>query len=51
MMEAQNLVYAQLGYKADAVIALEIGGGNGLQGQSVGFLTLALRRVASVWRL
>ncbi|KAF8917367.1 hypothetical protein CPB85DRAFT_1431292 [Mucidula mucida] len=32
MMEAQNAVYKQVGYQPNAVIALEIGGGNGLQG-------------------
>lgn len=32
MVEAQKLVYDMLGYKPDSVIALEIGGGNGLQG-------------------
>ncbi len=31
-MEAQNAVYKQVGYQPNAVIALEIGGGNGLQG-------------------
>lgn len=32
MMEAQKLVYDQLGYQPTHMIALEIGGGNGLQG-------------------
>jgi DUF917 family protein len=35
-MEAQRMVYNQLGYQPDAVIALEIGGGNGLQGMLLG---------------
>ncbi|KAK7013143.1 DUF917-domain-containing protein [Favolaschia claudopus] len=35
-VEAQRMVYDQLGYKPDAVIALEIGGGNGLQGMLLG---------------
>ncbi|KAF8214085.1 hypothetical protein K438DRAFT_1902196 [Mycena galopus ATCC 62051] len=35
-MEAQRMVYDKLGYKPDAVIALEIGGGNGLQGMLLG---------------
>ncbi|KAJ7584873.1 hypothetical protein C8J56DRAFT_137101 [Mycena floridula] len=36
MMEAQRIVYEHLGYEPDAVIALEIGGGNGLQGLLLG---------------
>jgi tryptophan synthase beta subunit len=32
MMESQNFLYELVGRKPDAVIALEIGGGNGLQG-------------------
>ncbi|KAJ6515387.1 hypothetical protein C8R45DRAFT_888175 [Mycena sanguinolenta] len=37
-MQAQRMVYAQLGHgcRPDAVIALEIGGGNGLQGMLLG---------------
>ncbi|KAJ7265469.1 hypothetical protein B0H12DRAFT_1262176 [Mycena haematopus] len=35
-MEAQRMVYDQLGYQPDTVIALEIGGGNGLQGMLLG---------------
>ncbi|KAF7352365.1 DUF917-domain-containing protein [Mycena venus] len=35
-MEAQRMVYDKLGYQPDAVIALEIGGGNGLQGMILG---------------
>ncbi|KAJ7498462.1 hypothetical protein FB451DRAFT_1161203, partial [Mycena latifolia] len=35
-MEAQRLVYKELGYQPDAVLALEIGGGNGLQGMLLG---------------
>ncbi|KAJ6560376.1 hypothetical protein B0H19DRAFT_1260986 [Mycena capillaripes] len=35
-MEAQRMVYRELGYQPDAVIALEIGGGNGLQGLLLG---------------
>ncbi|KAJ7118585.1 hypothetical protein C8R43DRAFT_1153344 [Mycena crocata] len=35
-MEAQHMVYKELGYQPDAVIALEIGGGNGLQGMLLG---------------
>ncbi|KAI0312127.1 hypothetical protein OF83DRAFT_1270491 [Amylostereum chailletii] len=36
MMEAQKAVYDLVGRKPDAVIALEIGGGNGLQGLLLG---------------
>ncbi|KAJ4486286.1 hypothetical protein J3R30DRAFT_3655485 [Lentinula aciculospora] len=39
MMEAQDIVYKYLGVKPDAVIALEIGGGNGLQGLILGAST------------
>ncbi|THH13801.1 hypothetical protein EW146_g6457 [Bondarzewia mesenterica] len=39
MLEAQNAVYAQVGSKPHAVIALEIGGGNGLQGMLLGAST------------
>ncbi|KAI0315913.1 hypothetical protein OF83DRAFT_1084639 [Amylostereum chailletii] len=35
IMEAQNALYGYLGIKADAVMALEIGGGNGLQGRRI----------------
>ncbi|CAK5262863.1 unnamed protein product [Mycena citricolor] len=35
-MEAQRMVYRHLGTHPDAVIALEIGGGNGLQGMLLG---------------
>ncbi|EHK98436.1 putative Hydantoin utilization protein A [Glarea lozoyensis 74030] len=35
MMEAQTELYKYMGVKPDAVIALEIGGGNGLQGRAV----------------
>ncbi|KAJ3870023.1 hypothetical protein EV359DRAFT_28603 [Lentinula novae-zelandiae] len=35
MMEAQDIVYNYLGAKPAAVIALEIGGGNGLQGNPI----------------
>ncbi|KAJ7098707.1 hypothetical protein B0H15DRAFT_821919 [Mycena belliarum] len=38
-MEAQHLVYRELGYQPDAVLALEIGGGNGLQGMLLGAST------------
>lgn len=34
MMEAQEIVYDHVGHRPDAVIALEIGGMNGLQGVS-----------------
>ena len=33
IMEAQKALYDYLGAQPDAVIALEIGGGNGLQGR------------------
>lgn len=33
MMECQNLLYEHMKAKPDAVMALEIGGGNGLQGK------------------
>lgn len=33
MMECQNLVYEYVKMKPSAVMALEIGGGNGLQGK------------------
>ncbi|KAI0031377.1 hypothetical protein K488DRAFT_86866 [Vararia minispora EC-137] len=36
MMESQNFLYELVGRKPDAVIALEIGGGNGLQGLLLG---------------
>ncbi|THH15150.1 hypothetical protein EW146_g5282 [Bondarzewia mesenterica] len=36
MMEAQNAIYKYVGFKPHAVIALEIGGGNGLQGMLLG---------------
>ncbi|KIY53720.1 hypothetical protein FISHEDRAFT_68656 [Fistulina hepatica ATCC 64428] len=36
MMEAQTIVYDFLGYKPNAVIGLEIGGGNGLQALLLG---------------
>ncbi|KAJ3987540.1 hypothetical protein F5890DRAFT_1497473 [Lentinula detonsa] len=39
IMEAQNIVYDYLGVKPAAVIALEIGGGNGLQGLILGAST------------
>ncbi|KAJ3879103.1 hypothetical protein F5051DRAFT_404095 [Lentinula edodes] len=39
MMEAQDIVYNYLGGKPAAVIALEIGGGNGLQGLILGAST------------
>ncbi|KAJ3719783.1 hypothetical protein C8R42DRAFT_671796 [Lentinula raphanica] len=39
MMEAQDIVYNYLGVKPAAVIALEIGGGNGLQGLILGAST------------
>ncbi|KAF7302131.1 DUF917-domain-containing protein [Mycena indigotica] len=38
-MEAQRLVYDHLGYEPEAVVALEIGGGNGLQGMILGAST------------
>lgn len=34
MMESQSLLYELVGRKPDAVMALEIGGGNGLQGSA-----------------
>ena len=36
MMEAQTELYNYMGIKPNAVIALEIGGGNGLQGMILG---------------
>ncbi|KAI9728803.1 MAG: hypothetical protein M1834_007189 [Cirrosporium novae-zelandiae] len=39
MMEAQNEIYGFLDKKPDAMIALEIGGGNGLQGMILGAST------------
>ncbi|KAK7466917.1 hypothetical protein VKT23_003981 [Stygiomarasmius scandens] len=39
MMESQSIVYNYLGIKPDAVIDLEIGGGNGLQGLILGAST------------
>ncbi|ESK95855.1 hydantoinase [Moniliophthora roreri MCA 2997] len=39
MIESQNMVYNYLGYKPVAVIDLEIGGGNGLQGLILGAST------------
>ncbi len=35
-MEAQTKLYEYLGTQPDAVVALEIGGGNGLQGMILG---------------
>jgi DUF917 family protein len=39
MMESQNVLYEYLKIKPDAVISLEIGGGNGLQGLILGAST------------
>jgi DUF917 family protein len=36
MLEAQRELYGHIGKEATAVIALEIGGGNGLQGMILG---------------
>ncbi|KAK0470131.1 uncharacterized protein EV420DRAFT_1616471 [Desarmillaria tabescens] len=36
MMQSQRVLYAQVGYQPTATIALEIGGGNGLQGLFLG---------------
>ncbi|KAK0434338.1 hypothetical protein EV421DRAFT_2011351 [Armillaria borealis] len=36
MMHSQRVLYAQVGYQPTATIALEIGGGNGLQGLFLG---------------
>ncbi|KAK0204503.1 hypothetical protein DFS33DRAFT_1460509 [Desarmillaria ectypa] len=35
MMQSQRVLYAQVGYQPTATIALEIGGGNGLQGMGL----------------
>lgn len=35
MMHSQRVLYAQVGYQPTATIALEIGGGNGLQGMGL----------------
>jgi DUF917 family protein len=40
MMEAQTELYATISKRATAMIALEIGGGNGLQGMILGASTM-----------
>lgn len=42
MMEAQDIVYNYLDAKPAAVIALEIGGGNGLQGKYLCYMSYKL---------